>query len=174
MNPRASFVLLLAAPIVLAQCSGPSASPIGPSSSVAPGISVSSAGPQDLSDDVSGTWAALAQDLSTLAGDWKGDLILTEQDGDVFRSKFTLTLTALGGGIYQGTASGTTLTLTPNGASGLYTATMATGETRSCDGGTAVVYIGSATSEGKKLAVNVEGLNDDCRLERIEIDLKIK
>ena len=175
MNRRASFVLLLAAPIALAQCGGPSASPSGPSSLAAPGISVSSAVPQDVLDDVSGIGVAtpLAKDLSSLEGDWKGDLTIREQDGDVFRFKVTVTITSLGGGSYQGTADGSTLTLTPNGASGLYAATLATGETRTCNA-TPVVYTGSATSEGKRLAVNLEGINDDCRLERVEIDLKVK
>lgn len=175
MSRRASFVLLLAAPIALAQCSGLPPSPVGPSSSAAPGVSVSSAAPQDLLADESETRAVtpFAKELTSLAGDWKGDLTLREQDGDVFRFKVALTFAALAGGSYRGTVDGSTLTLAPNGTSGSYTATLATGETRTCDG-TAVVYTGSAISDGKKLGVNIQGINNHCRLETIEMDLKIK
>jgi hypothetical protein len=175
MSVRASFVLLLASPIALAQCSGPSASPIGPSSSAEPRFSVSSAVPQDLSGEMSGTRVVtpLAKELTSLAGDWKGDLTQFEQDGDVFKFKFALTLAALGGGAYQGTWDGLTLTLTPSGGPGLYTVTMPTGEMKNCDG-TAVVYTGTATSDGKKLSINIGGINNHCRLDRLEIDLKIK
>lgn len=114
----------------------------------------------------------LAKDLASLAGDWKGDVTLREQDGGVFKFKVALTLEQLGVGVYQGTLDGSTITLSQT-APDRCDVTLSTGETQTCSGNP-VVYTGNASNIGKTLAITVQGMNDDCRLEILDFDLKKK
>jgi hypothetical protein len=163
------FVCVAVCALVVTQCSGPGASPTAPSTRVHLAEPALDGDPYDLS----GTEAIrpASKDLTTLAGPWKGDLTLLEQDGNVFRSKIEVTFVELGSGAFQGNGS---ITLTPTGTVGSYSATLSTGETQVCSPGTPVIYTGSASNVDKTLSISVAGMNDDCKFERLEFDLKRK
>ena len=171
-NPLGSVCIAVCA-LSVAQCSGQNGSPTAPSSTA----SLSTQVEHEVSaarGNVDPTVAArpLAKDLASLAGDWKGDVTLREQDGDVFKFKVALTLAELGIGGYQGTVDGNTITLSQT-APDLYDVTFSTGETQTCSGNP-VVYTGDASSIGKTLAITVQGMNNHCRLEILDFDLKKK
>jgi hypothetical protein len=171
MTYRASLLPVLAAAIAAVQCSGP-VNLTGPSATTASNTEVRALDAIS-ADGAAASLRPLKKAATGLAGDWKGDLTLLEQDGDVFRNKVQLTLAEIEPGRFQGTTDGATLTLIERSTAGQFDATLTTGETRSCDG-SAVAYGGSAAASDKRLLVNLQGSNDSCRLEIIELDLKAK
>src|SRR5262245_41311022 len=88
MTDRASLLLVFAAALVAAQCGGP-LNPTGPSAANAPSIDVRGLDATSAGADAVRT---LKRVVTGVVGDWKGRLILQEQDGDVFRDNVQLTL----------------------------------------------------------------------------------
>ena len=170
-----SLVLILAAPLSVAQCGGPLGSPTAPSVAIAPSAMTGVATGSNTTRLHTDTLRVARVKEESPVGAWTGDLYLVELDNSEFHEAVALTFVEVNPRLYRAIVGGSTLELVPSGG-GDYMATLFTDEPlRTCGSGLPerVRYTGDNARLGKMNAyIPMSGLSDDCTLEYILIDLK--